>query len=78
MCVCVQEMHKYELPLREQGFHSVVELVSAMPHIVRVERPYENGDWLLSDATQAPCTAGECVGIYSYFCFCSKYFGWFE
>ena len=38
--------------MREQGFHSVIEFVSAMPHIVRTERPYDKGDWLLSDATQ--------------------------
>ena len=47
-----QEMFQQELPVREQGFHSVIEFVSAMPHIVRAERPYDMGDWLLSDATQ--------------------------
>ena len=48
---CAQEMFGNVLPVRQQGFHSVIEFVSAMPHIVHIVRPYENGDWLLSDAT---------------------------
>ncbi|XP_070176619.1 tudor domain-containing protein 5-like isoform X2 [Littorina saxatilis] len=51
--VMYKTMFDQELPLRDQGYHSVIEFVSAMPHIVRVERPYEKGDWMLSDATQA-------------------------
>ena len=38
--------------MADQGFHSVVQLVSAMPHIVRVEGPFSDGDWLLFDASQ--------------------------
>ncbi|XP_063966750.1 uncharacterized protein LOC129277426 isoform X1 [Lytechinus pictus] len=41
---------KKELPLISIGFYSVVELVSAIPDIVAIERQKKNSDWILFDA----------------------------
>lgn len=41
---------KKELPLISIGFYSVVELVSAIPEIVAIERQKKNSDWKLFDA----------------------------
>ncbi|XP_076454892.1 uncharacterized protein LOC143289713 [Babylonia areolata] len=49
--VMYKQMFHQDLPMKEHGFHSVIEFVSEMPHLVRIERPYENGDWLLSDVS---------------------------
>ncbi|KAL8608216.1 hypothetical protein ACOMHN_016671 [Nucella lapillus] len=50
--VMYKQMFKQDVPLKDYGHHSVIEFVLAMPHLVRIERPYEKGDWLLSDATE--------------------------
>ncbi|XP_077983069.1 tudor domain-containing protein 5-like [Glandiceps talaboti] len=39
-----------DLPLKQLGFYSVIELVSLMPDVVSIERPTPKGDWLLYDA----------------------------
>ncbi|XP_041368343.1 tudor domain-containing protein 5-like [Gigantopelta aegis] len=37
-----------ELQFKEQGFLSIIEFVSALPHIVKIERPVPKGDWWLT------------------------------
>ncbi|XP_071947254.1 uncharacterized protein [Antedon mediterranea] len=39
-----------ELKLSKYGFFSVIDLVSAMPDVITIERPNPTGDWLLFDA----------------------------
>ncbi|XP_033119146.1 uncharacterized protein LOC117118617 [Anneissia japonica] len=39
-----------DLPLSKYGFFNVIDLVSAMPDVITIERPKPNGDWLLFDA----------------------------
>lgn len=48
--ILFQAMWNEDLPLREQGYLSVIEFVSAMSNI-RTERPNPKGDWLLFDAS---------------------------
>ncbi|XP_050394342.2 tudor domain-containing protein 5 [Patella vulgata] len=47
-----------DLPFKDHGYHSVIEYVSDLPAIVRIERPNPSGDWLLYDAT-APISPSE-------------------
>lgn len=42
-----KEMFKRPLPTKTYGYNSVIEFVSDLPHIVRIERPYPQGDWFL-------------------------------
>ncbi|XP_070575119.1 tudor domain-containing protein 5-like isoform X2 [Ptychodera flava] len=41
-----------DLPLKQLGFYSVIELVALMPDVVTIKRPTPKGDWLLYDAKQ--------------------------
>jgi hypothetical protein len=42
-----QKIFNKELPFKANGYRSVIEFVSNMPNVVRIERPDPNGDWLL-------------------------------
>ena len=46
-------MYKKDLHVRLLGFSSVVELVGAMPEIVKIERPTKTGDWYLTLKTSS-------------------------
>ena len=46
-----QKLHNKELNIRPLGFMSMVEFMSAMPDVVRIERPTKL-DWLLFLATK--------------------------
>ena len=52
-CFSIQRIFKDDLQkvMQNEEYSSVIEFVSAMPHIVRVDRPYPKGDWMLFDAT---------------------------
>ena len=45
-CFLLQKFHKKELNIKQLGFMSMVEFMSAMPDVVRIERPTKL-DWLL-------------------------------
>ena len=42
----LQKLHNKELNIKQLGFMSMVEFMSAMPNVVRIERPSKL-DWLL-------------------------------
>lgn len=42
----LQKLHNNELNIKQLGFMSMVEFMSAMPNVVRIERPSKL-DWLL-------------------------------
>ena len=41
-----QSHHQEELPLEKLGYTSVVHLLSSLPNICDLERPYPTGDWI--------------------------------
>nr|XP_022323626.1 tudor domain-containing protein 5-like [Crassostrea virginica] len=43
------ETFEKELKPMDHGYTSVIELCSALPHVVRMERPHTKGDWKLFD-----------------------------
>ena len=45
---CVQKLTGRELPVKKLGFHSLIEMMGALPHIVAIDRPGSN-DWRLFD-----------------------------
>ncbi|GFR62434.1 tudor domain-containing protein 5 [Elysia marginata] len=42
-----KDMFKKALPTKTYGYNSVIEFVSDLPHIIRVDRPFPQGDWFL-------------------------------
>ncbi|KAL5012203.1 hypothetical protein ScPMuIL_010754 [Solemya velum] len=49
-----RKMFEQDLNVTEHGFLSVIEFVSTLPSIIRIERPNPKGDWLLFDVRVAP------------------------
>ena len=52
--ILFQNLHNKELNIKQLGFMSVVEFMSAMPDVVRIERPTKL-DWLLFMAGKGTC-----------------------
>uniref|UniRef100_A0A2C9KL44 Tudor domain-containing protein 5 n=1 Tax=Biomphalaria glabrata TaxID=6526 RepID=A0A2C9KL44_BIOGL len=46
--------HKLDMPLKTYGYNSVIDFISDLPHIVRMERPNPQGDWMLYPAEVKP------------------------
>ncbi|GFN73523.1 tudor domain-containing protein 5 [Plakobranchus ocellatus] len=42
-----KELFRKILPMKTYGYNSVIEFVSDLPHIIRIERPHPQGDWHL-------------------------------
>ncbi|XP_059151478.1 tudor domain-containing protein 5-like isoform X2 [Physella acuta] len=53
---CSRLPHEYknffdkELPFKTYGYNSVIEFVSDLPHIIRIEKPHPEGGWILHPA----------------------------
>ncbi|KAK3088007.1 hypothetical protein FSP39_013328 [Pinctada imbricata] len=42
----------------DHGYNSMIELCSALPDAIRLERPKQTGDWLLTDSSRPPVCLG--------------------
>lgn len=45
----LQETFQKELKPMDHGYTSIIELCSALPEVIRMERPHSKGDWRLLD-----------------------------
>ena len=63
--IVFQALFNKGLSVLSMGFYSVIELVSSLPDIIRIERPFPNGDWLLFLAEKSK--RGTAYIIYTYF-----------
>jgi len=48
-----------ELDVKRAGYLSLIALMGSLPDIVRIDRPVENGDWLLYGAGDVPNSGAE-------------------
>ena len=48
----LQRCYKKELDMAGAGYYSLITMMGSIPDIVKIERPVNNGDWLLIPAVE--------------------------